>query len=234
VTLRGAASSPREGLAYRWVQLDGPSVVAVQQERASYSFIPSAAGQYRFGLLVAGGGSISEPDEVTVLVGTAPMAPAVTGPPAAPASPSMPVPVPMSAPASMAVPPVPPEQVLAAALPRLADGPAIAMQAAEVFESIAARAELYPSLAEMQAELRGRLDGVIPSEPQARQAWMQSVFQPLTDYTAAQLATTGIDLRWPQGLAQPPTAIQRRGIRETFLNLARAFRTASAPGRAGR
>ena len=42
VTLNGTGSRPPQDLACRWVQLGGPPIVAAQQERAYYSFVPSA------------------------------------------------------------------------------------------------------------------------------------------------------------------------------------------------
>jgi len=209
VTLNGSGSVPAQGLAYRWLQLGGPPVVAPRQDRAFYSFIPSAAGLYRFALLVAVGGAISEPDEVVVTVGGAPAVTEVANHGPATATQTV------------------PDQILGAALPRIASGAIVAPQVADVFESIAGRSDLYTSFAEMQDELRRRLDVVIPAEPIERQAWTQSVFQPLTAYTASQLAVVGLDLQWPQSLSQPLTLAQRQAVHGHFLTLAHAFRAVS-------
>ena len=123
------------------------------------------------------------------------------------------------------------EQVLGMALPRLVEGRQVAAQVADVFESVAGRAELYTSFAELQDELRRRLDVVVPAEPLQRQAWAQTVFQPLTQVTAGQLAASGVELQSPQSQSQPLTPEQWQGVRSHFLMLARAFRSASATER---
>ena len=126
------------------------------------------------------------------------------------------------------------EQVLGMALPRLAAGPAVASQVADVFEAIAGRADLYTSFAELQDELRRRLDVVIPADPLQRQAWVSSVFQPLTVSTTSQLAAAGLDLHSPQTLSRPFTPEQRQGVRSHFLMLARGFRAVPVAQWAGR
>jgi len=231
VTLNGSGSRPVQGLACRWVQLSGPPIVAAQQERAYYSFVPSALGLYRFALVVAAGGVISAPDEVTVLVGDASSG---SGPTAVPSLDPRP-----SGPATLATTPAPAplptaEQVLGMALPRLSDGRQVAAQVADVFESVAGRVDLYTSFAELQDEVRRRLDVVIPAEPLQRQAWVQTVFQPLTLTTASQLAASGVDLQSPASLGQALTPEQRQGLRSHFVMLARAFRALSATERSER
>ena len=225
VTLNATDSRPATGLAYRWVQLSGPPIAAPQQERAFYSFVPSLAGLYRFALLVAVDSDISEPDEVTVLVGHTSPDP---GPPAAPTLDPK-----RSAPVTLASSPTI-EQILGMALPRLTAGPAVASQVADVFESIGGRADLFTSFAELQDELRRRLDVVIPAEPLQRQAWLLTIFQPLTMSTTSELAAAGLDLHSSQGLSQRLTPQQRQAVRSHFVMLARAFRAVTMTERAER
>jgi hypothetical protein len=190
--------------------------------------------------VVAQGGVISEPDEVTIVVGTGPAAAGVTNmavarvatpaPAPAPAPASAPAPAPVAAMASTPTP----EQILATGLAHLSDAAIVADHAADVFDSVAGRADLYTSFAELQEELKRRLDVVIPVDPAQRQSWTQTVFLPLTAYTTSQLAGLGLYPQWPQSLNQPLTPAQRQGVRGHMLTLAQAFRAASAADRAQR
>ena len=63
-------SEPRGQIAYRWVQTGGPIVRLKIEEGYVYSFVPTVPGIYRFALVVAASGEISEPDEVCVTVGS--------------------------------------------------------------------------------------------------------------------------------------------------------------------
>jgi hypothetical protein len=180
--------------------------------------------------VVAQSGVISEPDEVTVLVGTGPAAAGVANIAAArvsaPADAAAPV-------AAMASAPTP-EQILETGLPHLSDAATVADHTADVFDSLAGRTDLYTSFAELQEELKRRLDVVIPVDPARRQSWTQSIFLPLTAYTTSQLAGLGLYLQWPQSLNQPLTPAQRQGVRGHMSTLARAFRAASAADRTQR
>jgi hypothetical protein len=70
ITLNGSRSEPRGQLAYRWVQTGGPVARLKIEDRYIYSFVPTVPGTYRFALVVASSGEISEPDEVCVMVGS--------------------------------------------------------------------------------------------------------------------------------------------------------------------
>jgi hypothetical protein len=219
VTLNGSQSVPSDGKGARWVQLGGPAILGPERQGLFFSFVPSGPGLYRFLLMVAGDGELSDPDEVSVLVG---MPPAGTNPPAvAP-------PVAMASQPPATPPPLTPEQILASNLARIADGPRLASEIADVLESVSERATLYPSFDYLLSELSRRLDVVIPSNPSLRAEWNQGVFAPLTAYTASQLLTAGINLSQPEGLRQPLNASQRGQVRDHYQKVARAFRTASA------
>ena len=218
VTLNGSGSVPADGKNARWLQVGGPPVGAPQQQENFFSFVPGSPGLYRFLLIVAGEGEVSEPDEVSVLVG---VPPAEVG--AAPLQVGQ-VPAPAPAP-----PPVPaPDQILAGTLPRLPNGTRVASDVADVMEAISERAALYSSFAVLQAELSRRLDLVIPTDPAERAAWNQGVFTPLTAYTTGVLLEAGMDVRQSQGLQQSLTAVQQERVREHFQKLARVFRAAVA------
>jgi hypothetical protein len=219
VTLNGSRSRPGDGKNARWLQISGPPVISPQYQGPFFSFIPTSPGLYRFLLIVAGDGELSEPDEVTVLVGSPPpgaaglSAPAVTAlEPAVPAAVSL----------------LTPEQILSAAVPRLAGRTSVASDVADVMDAIAHRATLYESFAALQSELARRLDVVIPAEPATRAAWADGVFTPLTAYTTSRLLSAGLDVRQPQGLKQPLTSVQQEIVRDHFERMARAFRAVLA------
>lgn len=206
LTLNGSKSEPNDPRNSRWVQVAGPPIEAPSQEGAFFSFVPTAAGQYRFVLLVSRGGAISQPDEVSVLVGAPP----------APAS------APAATLASLAPPG--PESMLRSVLPNMPDGERIASDVADVMESIADRSSLYSSFASLQNELSRRLDVIVPDDPARRDVWNRAVFLPLTTFTTVDLAPCGIDPGRPPTLEQPLSPAQRERVRAHFLRLAKAFR----------
>lgn len=219
VTLNGSKSHPGDGKNARWLQISGPLVTSPQQQGAFFSFIPTSPALYRFVLMVAGDGELSEPDEVTVLVGSPPTGTgSLATPPAATFQPFAP---PLA-------PPMTPEQILSASVPKLAGGTRVVSDVADAMDAIAQRATLYESFAALQSELARRLDVVIPAEAAARTAWTDDVFAPLTAYSTARLLALGLDIRRPQDLTKPLTAAQQKVVGDHFESLARAFRAVSA------
>ncbi len=215
LTLNGGKSEPNDPESARWVQVAGPAIEGPSQDGPFFSFVPTAAGQYKFVLLVSRGGTISEPDEVFVLVGA---------PPASAAPATAPAPA-----ASTALSPPGPESMLRSVLPRMPEGARIASDVSDVMESIADRSSLYSSFASLQNELTRRLDVVVPDEPSLRDAWNRAVFLPLTAFTTVDLASCGIDPGQPRTLQPPLTPAQRERVREHFLRLAKAFRPEQEP-----
>jgi hypothetical protein len=218
VTLNGSRSLPADGKAARWVQVSGPAVFAPEQQGLYYSFIPAAPGVYRFVLLVSADGEISEPDEVSVVVGSPPTGP-MLGAAASPYGPPSQA-APVSPPSWLSAP----DQVLATILPNLPGSPRVAGDVADVLEAICQRWSLYSTFGELQSELSRRLDVVVPTDPGQRSSWIQNVFLPLTAATANELLATGVDIRYPQGVQQPLTPAQQERIRDHLQRLARAFR----------
>jgi hypothetical protein len=216
VTLNGSRSRPGAGLKARWIQLAGPAVLAPQYQGQFFSFVPASPGLYKFALIVAVEGELSEPDEVSVLVGSPPV-------------PSGTLPPPASTPLSREAPPPPAtmEQVLSAALLRVSAGSQLASDVADVMDAIAHRAPLYETFADLQSELSMRLDVVIPREPAARTAWSEGIFSPLSTYTINELLLSGVDVRQSPGLKQPLSVAQQEKVRDHFGKLARAFRASS-------
>ncbi len=226
VTLNGSRSLPGDGKSARWLQVAGPAIASPEYQGAFFSFVPSNPGTYKFILVVAGDGEVSEPDEVAVLVGSPPSISGVPGQPTLGALPAF-TPAPAAVPVSPPSAPTP-DQILANALPSLPNGNRVASEVADVMEAIAGRASLYSSFAVLQNELARRLDVVVPADPAIRTAWNAGVFNPLTSYTTGCLLAAGLDARQPQGMQQPLSADQRERVREHFQSLARAFRAAVA------
>jgi hypothetical protein len=190
---------PSGQVGFRWLLLSGPSLSGWKTEGARATFTPNQAGKYRFALLVAVGGSISEPDIVEVEV----------------AGPSGPVPLvdsesPLSRSIAMAVASIP-------------GGQNTAGQVADVFVAVADRAALYSSYAQLQSELVRRLDIVIPSEPLVRAAWTNSVFLPLSQVASIELARIGVDVR-PESADRTLEPAQRQRLQELYRGLADACR----------
>jgi hypothetical protein len=216
VTLNGSKSKPGEGKNARWLQVGGPAVLSAQQQGLFFSFVPTSPALYEFLLMVASDGELSEPDEVSVLVGSPP---GTAGAVAQPAPGLIAAPAPPSPPS--------PEQLLSEALPKLSAGTRLAADVADAMEAISWRANLYESFAALQSELARRLDVLIPTEPSQREAWAVGVFGPLTASTTSQLLAVGVDVRQPQGLTHPLTPAQKAKVRDHFERLARAFRAAA-------
>ena len=216
VTLNGSRSKSGDGKNVRWLQVGGPAVLSPQQQGLFFSFVPTSPALYKFLLMVASDGELSEPDEVSVLVGS---------PPATAGAVAQPAPGLIAAPGIPSAPT--PEQILSENLPRLSAGTHLATDVADAMEAISRRATLYESFAVLQSELARRLDVLIPTEPAQREAWAVGVFGPLTASTTSQLLAAGVDVRLPQGLNNPLTPAQQAKVREHFERLARAFRAAA-------
>ena len=227
VTLNGTDSQPKGLLGYRWIQVDGPKEVALEESGCFCSFVPPMAGRYRFALVVAQNQRISPPDFVTVTVGTPPTAalptlPTLPGSPSSPALPQLPG-SPAVAPAMMrAVGASAPaatstfDQALTVALASLDDAPQLATPLAEVFEAAALRMDLYRTHGEISSELSRRLDAVVPSDPARRTRWNSLFFEPLSAQTVASMASLGLDLRAPGSQETPLTRPQKDELRRLF------------------
>jgi hypothetical protein len=218
ITLNGGRSEPRGRLAYRWLQVAGPSASSATQDRQFLTFVPASAGTYRFVLLVAADGQISEPDVVDVMVG-APGASA--GSPGAPNRGPDLAPIPSGASV---------EDLAKSALASLEDGPALAGALADGFEAIAARAELYSTYADVLRETTLHLGAIVPDEPGRRAVWVERLFNPLTTRLVERMRLEGLDPLRPDAQAVPLGAGQKAALIEFYREAARGFR-AAAPTR---
>jgi hypothetical protein len=167
-------------------------------------------GIYRFALLAALGNMISDPDVVSVTVGSP--------------SPVASVPEPKyDAPEST--------QALATrVLASVKGGTDSAAALAEAFDQIADRMDLYQSYTEMFSEMSRRLETIVPTEPAWRGLWMERIFTPLTGKLVERLIPEGLDLRRPEGLSAELTSAQRARLAEQFREIAEGFR-ATLPAR---
>jgi hypothetical protein len=210
VTLNGTQSEPRGRVGYRWVQLGGPKVTQSVQDRGYYSFVPTAAGVYRFGLIVAAESQMSETTEVAVAVGVLPAA----GP-----EPNQ---------ASAATPAVTLDRVARSAQTTL--DREVLSRVAEALEAIADRTPLYSTFADLSNEMTRRLDAIVPAERAMRQMWSQTLFVPLSQLLISDLWSVGIDLRLPYAPGQALTRAQKDQLERSF----RAYALALRPQVAGR
>lgn len=206
VTLNGSRSEPRGRIGYRWVQMSGPRVRLKMEDGYIYSFVPTAPGLYRFALVVATGGRISEPDAVSVTVAAA-----------LPSSPEG---------GAAGVRPETVEAIARSALASLDGGPAVADDLGDAFEAIAQRMDLYGSYAEAFQELSRRLDVIVPVEPARRDLWAGRIFAPLTARMIEAVRLEGLDLGQPAGQSAPLNENQRARLAEQFRSMSEGFRAA--------
>jgi hypothetical protein len=217
VTLNGSGSTPRGGLSYRWIQVDGPEVEAPVEAGRFFSFVPKTAGRYRFGLVVAYENQISAADFVTVSVGMMP-APAFSPGFGAPGvAPPLFSPLP---------PPTDLESIVGTALASLDDVPALAGPLADSFTAAALRIDLYKTYAELYGELSRRLDLVVPQDPLRRGRWNAAFFEPLTRHVIDVMLPLGLDLRTNAGQVAPLSDLQKQELRSDFERLSKRLNTA--------
>jgi hypothetical protein len=209
VTLNGRRSMPAGRLGFRWIQVEGPPVRTRIEESDLLTFLPEAPGVYRFGLVVADGSVISEPDFAMVaVVSEAPQAP--RGPAAASR-------------------PVSPQEAARTALMTLAEGPRSAKGLAEAFEDVAGRIDLYSTYADLLQGSSSRLEAILPPDPARRQIWNERLFIPLSKRLIDDLRSAGLDLSRPEGLNVVLSPDHRTRLAEEFQSMARGFRSASPP-----
>lgn len=211
VTLNGIRSEPQGALAFRWVQVAGPTIRFKIEDRYVYTFVPGEPGLYRFALVVAGEGGISEPDTVDVIVGLPRGAagPVAVSPPAQAASSPQPT--------------VPPRELARTALASVEDGAASATRLAAVFQEIAGRMGLYESYAVLLQELTRRLEEVVPPDAARRAQWNERVFVPLTSRIVERMRQENLDLTSPTGLTTPFNDRQRSELEAMFQAIAEGF-----------
>jgi hypothetical protein len=218
ITLNGGRSEPRNRVGFRWVQTGGPAVRLKLQEAHIFSFVPDQPGTYRFALLVACGGAISEPDEVDVVTQAA-------GPTSgqAPEAAALPVRVPTSITSRS---PDPLAQFVRSAVIGLEGGPSVAAGLAEAFEAVAERSSLYTSYNDVFSELSRRTDSLVPEESARRSAWIDRLFSPATSRLVEELRKEGLDLSVVSAREMPLTSAQRRRMADVFRSIARGCREA--------
>jgi hypothetical protein len=211
ITLNGARSSPRDSAAFRWVQAEGPRVASISQDGWICSFIPTLPGVYRFVLVVAADGTISEPDDVLITV-TSDLQPGLDRSQTA---------------GSPAIVPPAVDVVARQALCALPGGAAAGAQLAEAFEGVAQRMDLYDSYADVQHEMSLRLNSVVPTDPTLRNLWNERLFHVLSSRIADAMRRDGLDLATNGAYAARMTEPQRNQLREVFTTVAQGFRKAS-------
>ena len=215
ITLNGLRSEPRGGVGFRWIQIGGPSISLKIEDRYIFSFVPNVPGIYRFALVVAAGGSISEPDEVTVTVGAGTRTRVASDPapgPSIPASESLPT-----------------QELSRSTLAAVPGGPESAEGLGRAFADTADRMDLYYSFADAFSEMSRRLEPILPADPTLRKSWEDRVFHPLTSRLVESSRSEGLDLRTAEGQSSPLTAGQRAALAEQLRLMAEGFRSIPGP-----
>jgi hypothetical protein len=216
ITLNGMRSQPRAQLAYRWLQVSGPPIQSPVQDGYIFSFIPTQAGTYRFALVVAAAGQISDPSTVDVIIGL----------PEPRAAAPVPV-VPQSTTPSTSLFPPPLWQLCRNTLQSIDGGPQRGEALAAAFDSVADRIELYSTFGDLFREVSLRLASIVPEDPARRNAWIQQLFTPLTSRLIERLRETGLDLARPEAQNQPLTGVQKTALAELYRSAAHGFRAAA-------
>jgi hypothetical protein len=211
ITLNGMQSQPRGRIGYRWVQTGGPTVRLKLEDGYIFSFVPTVPGVYRFSLVVASGGNISEPDEVCVTVGSGTRGTIARGD---------------SSVSSTTAEPMPTQEIARAGGMALKLGAETVEPLARAFEDTADRVDLYETYADAFSEMSRRLESILPQEPAQRNRWIERLFQPLTVRVIQVMQTEGLDLRVPEGSSIPLSAAQKAALAEQFRLMAEGLRSA--------
>jgi hypothetical protein len=209
VTLNGIRSHPRRRSAYRWIKVEGPPVREIQEEAWIYSFVPAEPGTYRFVLVTAADGLISQPDEVKVVVPS-----------------DSPAELAREAEASPAV-----EDAARRGIRSLRCSPALAREISRAFGEVAWRMSLYESYEDMLSEISRRLDAVLPADATARADWEREFLEPLTAEIVRALKEDGLDLSRPEAAEMPLTPSQKNRLTGLFQGIARGVQTETTAGR---
>jgi hypothetical protein len=198
VTLDGGGSLPGTGVSYRWITAGGPPIRLKIDDQRIYTWIPETSGVYRFALVVAVDGRISEADYVDVTVSDVPVA-ASTNAAAASAT--------------------------REGLNALGVSEALSTELAEIYARIAGRMDLYESYNELLHELSRALEPLIPADPATRSAWNERLFVPLSGRLVDRLRAESLDLTRSDALAAPFNAAQRGALARFFAEVAEGCRT---------
>lgn len=219
ITLNGSRSEPRGKIGFRWIQTGGPQVRLKIEEGHIFSFVPAEPGTYRFALVVADGGVISQPDEVEVTT---------TSPAAATSRASSP-PLPALASTPVARDPELLGAFVRTSLARLDGGQAAAEAMAETFDAIAGRMGLYRTYEEAFSEMSRRLDAIVPQDPARRAIWIEKLFGPVTSRLVEEMRKEGLDLSTAPGRAASLTEAQRSRMAEVFRAISEGAKAVSRP-----
>ena len=217
VTLNGIRSVPRDRLAYRWIQVDGPKVHAKVEDGWICVFVPEEPGLYRFLLVVAGDGAISEPSEVRVFAIEKGHSDGEKFSIAADSTGRGPG-------RANRIDHV--EAMARESVKSLDGGPHLSPQLADAFSGVSERMSLYDSYQEVFSELSRRLEEVLPEDTEARTDWDRTVLEPLSAQVLRALKSEGLDLSRNGADAKRMTEAQKERLAATFQSIARGFKAA--------
>jgi hypothetical protein len=165
------------------------------QDRHLLTWIPEFPGVYRFALVVADGGGISEPDYVEITVGESPKKTSFDL-----------------------------DAIVREAFRTLNAPESTADAIAEIAGRIASKAELYESYNMLLHELSRSLDALIPSDAATRSSWNERLFVPLSRLLMERLQAESLDLSRPESLDARLSIPQRAALAAFFHEIASAGR----------
>jgi hypothetical protein len=169
-------------------------------------FTPHEPGLYRFMLVIAANGEISQPDAVDVWVtNQLPRELAEAAAPPSEATPSK----------------------ISAGLRTIPGGLAKANDLATTFEEASRRIGLYTAYQDVQLELSHGLLSIIPADESSRAAWERALLNPLSQAIVRTMAPTGLDLSSPEADALPLDNAQKQRLGTLFIKIASGFRAAA-------
>jgi len=200
VTLDGSRGQSSARVSYRWIAAGGPPVRLSLEDRHLLTWVPESPGVYRFALVVAADGVISEPDYIEITV---------TEPP------------------KKTVPDPRTVAITSEALRSLNAPASTAAALGEIAERIAARVGLYDSYNVLLHELSRSLDPLISPDAAARSSWNETLFVPLSTLLVERLRAESLDLSRPGALDARLSDSQRAALAAFFREVSagsRAYR----------
>ena len=204
VVLDGLRSEPKGRVRYRWVQTAGPKATIASTAGSTCSFVAEAEGTYQFALLVIGSSNIvSEPSVVAVQVSATTSGPEQITPDR---------------------PPIALDELARSSLAAIPGGSRYVGELSRAFDAVADRIDSFKTYFDAASDLTGRLDAVVPRNPDFRGEWIDQFFKPWTAKVAERMRPEGVDLTQPNGQLKPLSKSQRTRLADQFRLTAAGLR----------
>lgn len=220
-TLNGGLSQPEGRIGSRWIQISGPPILDAIAQGPNLIVVVPAPGTYQFLLVVAEGGTISEPDSVTLVAVEHPDDVArqkskLAAPPE-PVFEALVVPTVSDTSRDLLV------RLTHKALANVPHSPGMAQSLSTLFADVSQKMNLYTNYAEAHQEISRRITDLIDAESVDIQGWNIHVFEPLTQALAIWVRPAGLDLMDKSQWVQPFTPIARSAMTEGLSAISEGF-----------